>query len=130
MVPMRLASGLLVAMAWLVCACGGGGDDAPPPPAAIDGSWRATALPAGESLDLVLTQRNDVVSGAGAYTRSGRTGVLAVAGSYRAPVVALTLNYDNGDTAVYAATARDDNTIEGRLAFQGGASQDLTLLRR
>jgi hypothetical protein len=125
---MRLASSLVL-IASLVCACGGGGDDAPPP-AAIDGTWRATAMPAGESLDLVLTQRNDVVSGAGAYTRAGRTGVLAVAGSYRPPVVALTFNYDDGDTAVYAATARDDSRIEGRLAFQSGPTQELTLLRR
>jgi hypothetical protein len=126
---MRLALGL-VAIASLVCACGGGDSGAPPAPASIDGTWRATALASGESLDLVLTSREDVVSGAGAYTRSGRTGVLAVAGSYRAPVVALTFNYDNGDTALYAATARGDNRIEGRLAFQNGPTAELALDRR
>jgi len=125
---MRLASGL-IAIASLVCACGGG-DSAPPPPASVDGTWRATSMPSGESLDLVLTSRDDVVSGAGAYSRSGRSGVLAVAGSYRAPVVALTFNYDNGDTALYAATARDDNRIEGRLAFQNGPTLELALERR
>ena len=126
---MRLVSGW-VAIASLVCACGGSGDAAPPPPASIDGTWRATSLATGDSLDLVLTSRDDVVSGAGTYSQSGRSGLLAVAGSYRAPLVALTFNYDSGDTALYAATSRDDGRIEGRLAFQNGPNLDLTLVRR
>ena len=119
-----------LAIAALVCACGGGGDDDPPAPTSIDGTWRASSLPTGESLDLVLTQRDDVVSGAGTYRRAGNSGVLAVAGSYRSPVVALTFTYDTNQTAVYAATARDDNRIEGRLAFESGTPQEVTLLRR
>jgi hypothetical protein len=120
---------LALLIASLVSACGG--NDAAPPPASIDGTWRATSLAvAGDTLDLALTSRADVVSGAGAYRQSGRTGALAVAGSYRAPVVALTFNYDNGDTALYAATARDDDHIEGRLAFQNGPTIELAFVRR
>jgi hypothetical protein len=124
---MRGAS-LALLLAALVSACGG--DDAVPPPVSIDGTWRATFLAAGDDLDLALTSRDDVVSGAGAYRQSGRSGVLAVAGSYRAPVVALTFNYDNGDTALYAATARDDNHMEGRLAFENGPTIELAFVRR
>jgi hypothetical protein len=71
-----------------------------------------------------------VVSGAGAYSDTGRIGVLAIAGSYLPPAAVLTFNYDNGDTALYTATVPDDGHMNGRLTYRNGTSLDLAFVRQ
>ena len=121
---MRLSLGVVA----LLCACGGVGDA---PPATIDGTWDAVAQVVGSSLTLHLTSQNATVVGAGTYTlEAGGSGVLAVAGTYQAPVVALSFSYDNGDTAVYAAAASDATHMSGRITYKDGTSKDLAMVRQ
>jgi hypothetical protein len=71
------------------------------------------------------------VSGAGVYSiAGGRSGVLAVAGTYQPPAVLLTFNYDSGDTALFTASVADSDHVNGRLTYKDGASVDLGLVRR
>lgn len=121
----RLSS--VIGITCLVCACGGG--DTPVP--SIDGTWSATAQVAGSSLTVKLSTQDSVVSGAGVYSiAAGRTGVLAVAGTYQPPVALLTFEYDSGDTALFAATAADGSHMNGKLTYQDGTSVDLGLVRQ
>jgi hypothetical protein len=118
---------LIAGLVALLSACGGG--DAPP--ASIDGKWIAVSQVIGSSLTLELTTQNGAVAGAGTYMiEAGRSGVLAVAGTYQPPVAALSLKYDNGTTAVYAATVSDASHMSGRLKFQNGETVDLTFVRQ
>ncbi|HJW12062.1 MAG TPA: hypothetical protein VJ598_09760 [Albitalea sp.] len=121
---------LSLAVAALLCACGGGDDS--PPPATIDGTWEAVSQPAGSSLSVALTtQSGNAVVGAGVHTTAATgTLVLAVAGTYQAPLVALSFNYSDGNTAVYAATASDATHMSGRLTYKDGTSQDLAMVKQ
>jgi hypothetical protein len=115
-----------LALASLVCGCAGG--DVSPP--SVDGTWSATSQGVGNSLTLRLSTQETVVSGAGAYSDTGRIGVLAIAGSYLPPAAVLTFNYDNGDTALYTATVPDDGHMNGRLTYRNGTSLDLAFVRQ
>jgi len=117
----------IVAITSLVCACGGGDT----PVLSIDGTWSATAQIVGSNLTVRLSTQDSVVSGAGVYSSvAGRTGVLAVAGTYQPPVALLTFKYDSGDTALFAATAADGGHMNGKLTYQDGTSVDLGLVRQ
>ncbi|MGZ5194004.1 MAG: hypothetical protein ACXWJM_01095 [Ramlibacter sp.] len=119
---------LILGVLPFLCACGGGGD-APPP--SIDGKWSAVSQAVGSSLTLQLTSQNGTVAGAGAYTvEAGASGVLAIAGTYQPPVAALSFTYDNGNSAVYAATLTDASHMSGKLRYQDGTTVDLPFVRQ
>jgi hypothetical protein len=86
---------------------------------------------AGSSLTVKLSTQDAVVSGAGVYRiEAGRSGVLAVAGTYQPPVALLTFKYDSGDTALFAATAADSSHMNGKLTYQDGTTVELGLVRQ
>ena len=108
-------------------ACGGGA--APPP--SIDGKWSAVSQVVGSNLTLQLGSQNGSVVGAGAYTlEAGSSGVLAIAGTYQPPIAALSFTYDNGKSAVYAATVSDASHMSGKLKYQDGTTVDLSFVRQ
>jgi hypothetical protein len=111
----------------LLCACGGG--DALPP--SIDGRWSAVSQIVGSSLTLQLGSQNGTVAGAGTYTNeAGPSGVLAIAGTYQPPLAVLSFTYDNGKSAVYAATVSDASHMSGRLRYTDGTNVDLSFVKQ
>lgn len=118
---------LILGVLPFLCTCGGGG--APPP--SIDGKWSAVSQVVGSSLTLQLGSQNGTVVGAGAYTfEAGPSGVLAIAGTYQPPMAALSFTYDNGKSAVYAATVSDASHMSGKLRYQDGTTVDLSFVRQ
>jgi hypothetical protein len=120
---------LVLSMLPFLHACGGGSSDAPP--ASIDGKWSAVSQVTGSSLTLQLGSQNGTIAGAGTYTiEAGSSGVLAVAGTYQPPVAALSFTYDNGNSAVYAATVSDATHMSGKLKYKDGTIVDLSLVKQ
>jgi hypothetical protein len=118
---------LILGVLPFLCACGGG--DAPPP--SIDGTWSAASQVVGSSLTLQLGSQNGKVVGAGAYTlEAGPSGALFIGGTYQPPIAALSFTYDNGKSAVYAATVSDASHMSGKLRYQDGTTVDLSLVRQ
>jgi hypothetical protein len=118
---------LILGVLPFLCACGGGA--APPP--SIDGKWSAVSQVVGSGLTLQLGSQNGTVVGAGTYTlEAGPSGLLTIAGTYQPPIAALSFTYDNGKSAVYAATVSDANHMSGKLRYQDGTTVDLTLVRQ
>ena len=74
---------------------------------------------------------NGTIVGTGTYRiEAGRSGTLAVAGTYHRPHVALTLQYDYGSSSAYVATVRNDQHMSGTLTDSLGQSSPQSFTRR
>lgn len=51
-----------------------------------------------------------------------------IAGTYQPPIAALSFTYDNGKSAVYAATVSDASHMGGKLRYQDGTTVDLSFV--
>jgi hypothetical protein len=104
------------------------------PTESLQGTWDADISIPGASLTLILDEP-DVATGTtvgtGTYRiEAGRSGTLAVAGTYHRPHVALTLQYDYGSSSAYVATVLDDRHMRGTLTDSLGQSSAQSFTRR
>ena len=118
--------GICIGLMVLSCSGAGGGLA----PQSIDGMWIANSDGLGSTVTIVLTSKASAVSGSGTYsTGAVRSGVLSVAGTYRAPLAALTLSYDHGATLRLAATLIDNDHMRGKLTDPHGSVMVIEFVR-
>ena len=105
---------------FVVFSCGGAGVSLASQ--SIDGIWIANSDGLGSTLTIVLSSKASAVSGSGTYsTGAVRTGLISVAGTYKAPKAALTLSYDHGETVQFGATVTDNERMKGKLTYKNGS---------
>jgi hypothetical protein len=95
------------------------------------GTFAADFTVPGASLVLHLGLQQDVLSGTGTYSiEAGRSGNLAVTGTYQAPAVSMKLTYDYGPVAQFTGTMTPSHQIVGSFVNDSGQAVSLTFSPR
>lgn len=120
---------LTLCLAFAVNCCGASGVG-PAEFSSIEGLWNANWDGLGSTLNLTLSSKGTRVTGTGTYSVGAiRTGSVVIAGTYRPPIVNLTLTYDHGETVMFAATVTDSEHITGKLTYKNGTVINLEFVR-